>query len=57
MGFAQMQKGKKMDLAYKILMLIILLCAAIVFSCFTIYLLIVGVGEIIDAIKGWWMSR
>lgn len=46
-----------MDLFFKILMLIILLCAAIVFSCFTIYLLIVGVGEIIDAIKGWWMGR
>ena len=46
-----------MDLALKILMFIILLCAAIVISYFTIYLLIVGVGEIIDAIKGWWMGR
>ena len=57
MTFAQEQKGKKMDLIFKILMLIILLCAALVFSCFTIYLLIVGVGDIINAIKGWWMRR
>lgn len=40
-----------MDLALKILMLIILLCAAIIVFCLTVYIVGVGIQELIEWIR------